>query len=86
MRKSTLAKAALVQLNGIREMGLENREIFGNRDENACYMHAARSASNYIKAIRAHDDAMLPEWLTRNWIWFASLGWCSPLDRPKAAL
>lgn len=75
MRKATLAKAALQQLNGIREMAEENRQLFGNADAGATYNHARGSAANYIKAIRAHDDAMLPEWLVKQWAYFKTLGW-----------
>lgn len=82
-RKSTLAKIALEQLNGIHEMSEENRRLQGNADANATLIHARHSAANYIKTIRAHDETMLPTWLIRNWVYFKTIGWHNDFYLPK---
>ena len=83
-RKATLAKVALDQLNGIREMSEENRKLFGNADANATLHNARQSAANYIKTIRAHDESMLPNWLVSQWAYFKTLGWHNESRVPNA--
>ncbi len=64
LRKTTIAKEALRQLEGIRELAKEERS----------WAHHANSANNYMKAVVAVGWP-LPEWIIRDWRFLRTQGW-----------
>ncbi len=76
--KGTIA-AANRELATIRELAQDSFD-----GPHACYRYHAASASNYI-AVLVKAGQPLPEWLIRNWRYFAAMGWRGDVARPGAA-
>ena len=83
VRKSTLAKAALANLNSMHEMAEENRRLEGNAEAHKTLAWQASSAAHAIKTIRAYDESMLPTWLVSNWAYFKTIGWHNDFVAPR---
>jgi hypothetical protein len=68
LRKSTIAKEAVRQLEGIHGI-LQDDNCGGH-----CAEFHSNSANNYIKAIKAGGE-QLPDWIERNAGYLKAHGW-----------
>ena len=64
IRKTTIAKNALQQLEAIRELATEGRS----------WAFHAHSANNYMQAVAAVGWD-LPDWIIHNWGFLRAQGW-----------